>query len=333
MNRVVEVSVIIPAYNTEQYIHKAIASVLAQTLTNIEVIVVDDCSTDNTVEVVQSFTDPRVKLLLNPKNLGAGGARNRALEAATGKWVAVLDSDDWYAPERLERLAKIGEEKNADFIADDLYLTEDGDSSPWGTMISESGNLISSITQIEAADFVGSDIEGKEGLRLGFSKPLFKRDFLVANNIHYDETIKVTQDFWLDMQCFLHGAKFFLVPETYYFYRSRPGSLVFSNKIRRLEDECRAIDNFLQHKQYLKHNPQVLTALLIKKDESQKWLDYYRVVEPLKEGKFLIGLTAMMSTPTFFPHFLAQTPKIMERRWKSWFGKDEITYQKNIFQT
>ncbi len=228
---------------------------------------------------------------------------------------------------------QVAEAKNADFIADDLYLIEDGDHSPWGTMISNSGNLISSVTQIEAADFVASDIEGKEGLRLGFSKPLFKREFLVANNIQYDETIKVTQDFWLDMQCFLHGAKFFLVPEAYYFYRARPGSLVSSDKIKRLEDECRAIDNFLHHKHYLKNNPQVLTALLTKMSESKKWLDYYRVVEPLKAGKLLTGLTAMASTPMFFQHFIAQIPKIMERRFKSWLGTDEITHQKNMFQT
>ncbi|MDJ0687662.1 MAG: glycosyltransferase family 2 protein [Xenococcaceae cyanobacterium MO_188.B32] len=135
MNREVEVSVIIPAYNTEQYIHQAIASLLSQTLENIEIIVVDDCSTDNTVRVVRSFDDPRLRLLLNPQNLGAGGARNRALRAARGKWVAVLDSDDWYAPERLSRLVEVAEQKNADFVADDLYLIEDSSSSPWGTMI------------------------------------------------------------------------------------------------------------------------------------------------------------------------------------------------------
>ena len=332
MNREVEVSVIIPAYNTEKYIQQAIASLLNQTLENLEIVIVDDCSTDNTVEVIRSFDDPRLRLLLNPQNLGAGGARNRALKAARGKWVAVLDSDDWYAPERLSRLVRVAEQENADFVADDLYLIEDGSSSPWGTMISKSGHQLSSITQISAADFVLSDIPGKGGLRLGFSKPLFRRDFLVKYNIGYDETIKVTQDFWFDMDCFLHGAKFFLIPEPYYFYRSRPGSLVSSDKIKRLEDEYRAINNFLQHKAYFEVNPQVLTALSTKMSETKKWLDYYRVVEPLKKGQLSTALTTIMSNPTFFSHLSSQIPKIINRRVKSYWGNGENNTQKNIFQ-
>lgn len=207
----IKVSAIVPAYNTEKYIAKAISSALSQTLRDIEVIVVDDCSTDNTVEVVRSFSDPRLKLLLNSENLGAGNARNKGLQAASGKWIAVLDSDDWYAPQRLETLVKIAEQKNADFIADDLYLIEDGNSSPWGTLIGESGEKISSVKQFEAADFILSDIENKVSLHLGFSKPLFRRDFLVKHEIKY-QNIKVAEDFWFDMYCFLHGARFFSSP-------------------------------------------------------------------------------------------------------------------------
>ena len=332
MNREVEVSVIIPAYNTAQYIQQAIASLLSQTLENLEIVVVDDCSTDNTVEVIQSFDDPRLRLLLNEHNLGAGGARNRALRAATGKWVAVLDSDDWYAPERLSRLVEVAEQKNADFVADDLYLVEDGSSDPWGTVITTSGQQLSSVTQINAADFIYSDIPGEGGLRLGFSKPLFRRDFLVKHNIAYDESIKVTQDFWLDMDCFLHGAQFFLIPEPYYFYRSRPGSLVSSDKIKRLEDDYRAVNNFLQNRTYLDQNPRVLNALSAKLTETKKWLDYYRVVEPLKQGQLLTALTNMGSNPTFFNHLIVQIPKIIKRRLNSFLGNRENNLQKNIFQ-
>ncbi len=184
------VSVIIPSYNTAKYITKAIKSALDQTLQSIEVIVVDDASQDDSVAIVQKINDVRVKLLVNQKNLGAGGARNRALNAAQGEWVAVLDSDDWYAPTRLERLVQVATEKNADIVADDLYLIEDGNSQPWGTLICENQDSIESINSIQkiaTADFIRSDIPGKQGLYLGFSKPLFRRDFLVNHHIEFDD--------------------------------------------------------------------------------------------------------------------------------------------------
>lgn len=328
----IKVSVIIPAYNTEKYIAHAISSALSQTLSNIEVIVVDDCSTDNTVEVVRSFFDPRLKLLLNPVNLGAGGARNNALQAAKGEWIAVLDSDDWYAPQRLEILVGIAERENADFVADDLYLIEDGSSSPWGTMIDESGEKISSIEQFEAAEFILSDIENREGLHLGFSKPLFRREFLVEHEIKYQD-IKVTQDFWFDMQCFLHGARFFLVPEPLYYYRARPGSLVSSDKMKRLDEECQAINDFMQHQDYLRDNPQVLNALQIKLKETKKWLDYYRLVEPLKRGQILPCLKAIYSNPLVFKYLTLQIPKLIERRLEKLLENNRVNYQRKMFRT
>ena len=97
------VSVIMPAYNTESYIGDAIASVLKQTYTNWELLVVDDASTDQTAAVVISFHDPRIKYLKMETNSGAALCRNRALSEAKGHWVAFLDSDDTWHPEKLEK--------------------------------------------------------------------------------------------------------------------------------------------------------------------------------------------------------------------------------------
>ena len=92
-----------PSYNTAEYIADSIKSVLAQTYTNFELIIVDDCSTDNTAEVVLSFKDPRIVFLKNEKNSGAAISRNYALREAKGKWIAFLDSDDLWVPEKLEK--------------------------------------------------------------------------------------------------------------------------------------------------------------------------------------------------------------------------------------
>lgn len=98
------VSIITPSYNTANYIAETIQSVQAQTYENWEMIILDDCSADNTDGVVREYlSDTRIKYLKNEKNSGAAVSRNRALREAKGKWIAFLDSDDLWTPDKLQR--------------------------------------------------------------------------------------------------------------------------------------------------------------------------------------------------------------------------------------
>ena len=96
------VSIIMPSYNTAEFIGLSIESVLSQTYTNWELIIVDDCSTDDTEKIVNTFKDNRIKFSRNKKNLGAALTRNKALREAKGIWIAFLDSDDIWLPKKLE---------------------------------------------------------------------------------------------------------------------------------------------------------------------------------------------------------------------------------------
>ena len=96
------VSVIMPSWNTSNFIAESIQSVIDQTYENWELIIVDDCSTDNTDEVVAKFKDKRIRYFKNEKNSGAALSRNRALREARGEWIAFLDSDDLWSPDKLE---------------------------------------------------------------------------------------------------------------------------------------------------------------------------------------------------------------------------------------
>jgi succinoglycan biosynthesis protein ExoO len=326
MNMNPEVSVIIPAYNTEAYIARAITSALEQTLKNIEIILVDDASTDNTLEIAKSFNDQRLKVLANEKNLGAGGARNRALREAKGKWVAVLDSDDWYAPERLEKLLAIANNKNADMVADDLNFIIDGEASPWSTLITQSEEHINETCQIDLIRFVTSDIYGQKGLHLGLSKPLMKRDFLNKYGIEYDESLRMGQDFWLYLKCLMNGASYFLVPEAYYFYRSRPGSLVKQSQVERLNHYCRVTYDFLQQ-ETVKNQPDLLNAMSYHLEVYKKSRAYYCVVEPLKQKKFVTASFQAVKHPYFFVRFINQIPLILFRRIRAYLLKDKLVYE------
>lgn len=129
------VSIIMPTYNCGRFIAESINSVLSQTYTNWELLIVDDCSADNTAEVVASFKDPRILYQRNEHNSGAAVTRNTALRLAKGKYIAFLDSDDLWMPEKLERQIAFME-KNGYAFSYTNYEEIDDTSKPTGVNIS-----------------------------------------------------------------------------------------------------------------------------------------------------------------------------------------------------
>ena len=116
------VSIVMPSFNTASFITQTIESVLAQSYKNWELLIVDDCSTDNTDEIVYPFlVDKRIRYLKNKENSGAADSRNRALREAKGKWIAFLDSDDLWLPDKLEKQISFMEENNYHFSYTNYY--------------------------------------------------------------------------------------------------------------------------------------------------------------------------------------------------------------------
>ncbi|GGG53532.1 glycosyltransferase family 2 protein [Hymenobacter glacieicola] len=98
-----KVSIVLPVYNVSAYIKATVESLLRQTFEDFELLILDDCSTDDTVAQIRSFTDPRIRLLLNPYNMGRAGTDNSALAYVRGEYIAKMDGDDICHPERLAR--------------------------------------------------------------------------------------------------------------------------------------------------------------------------------------------------------------------------------------
>ncbi len=124
-----------PTYNCARFIRESIDSVLAQTYTNWELIIVDDSSTDNTAEMVANFNDPRIHYLRNEQNEGAALTRNKALRAAKGRYIAFLDSDDLWHPDKLERQIAFMEQNGYAFTYHE-YTEIDESSKPLGVYVS-----------------------------------------------------------------------------------------------------------------------------------------------------------------------------------------------------
>lgn len=144
MKNDVKISVVITAYNVEKYIKKCLDSILNQTYKNIEIIVVEDCSTDNTLKIVMDLqkTDTAfpINIIQHKENLGAGMARRNGIKAATGDYVMLVDSDDWLNSDYIEHLVQRQEETDADIVGGGIaYYYEEDDhykTETYGTRVS-----------------------------------------------------------------------------------------------------------------------------------------------------------------------------------------------------
>ena len=134
INENILVSVIIPAYNCEQFIRQTIESVLMQQVP-LEVIVINDCSTDGTENVIKTFRDQSlIRYVRNEKNLGVAETRNRGVRLAKGKYVAFLDSDDWWEPDKLKKQLEMIEREKVVLCSTARALV-DADGKPIGKVI------------------------------------------------------------------------------------------------------------------------------------------------------------------------------------------------------
>ena len=128
------ISIIMAAYNAERTIEQAIDSVLRQTYPDFELLVVNDCSTDRTAELVRGITarDSRVRLISNVKNSGVSYTRKHGLEESNGSWIAILDSDDAWTPEKLEKQIALQKKSNADLLfTGSAFMDSDGQPMDW----------------------------------------------------------------------------------------------------------------------------------------------------------------------------------------------------------
>jgi len=297
------VSIMMPAYNAGKYIRRAIQSVLVQTYENWELIIVDDCSTDNTYEIAASYKDPRIRILRHEQNMGVGPSRNDALSASSGQWVAVLDADDEWLPERLDRLMKETERREDLFLSDLVTKCFDRDGSliPW-KVIHASG-----LVGEGHAAIVGIEDFLKAGCIL--LKPLFPmsavRNFqLCFEDFHIGEDL----DFWV--QLFHAGLKLKLIGETYYFYRLTPGSLT-SNKHKAYLDLLLVYEKWITQERTSPAERELWTKLKAKTEER---LRYEPFANSLKSRRFSEAIRIAFSDPRVLVTFVKGIPSMLSYR-------------------
>lgn len=209
------VSVLIAAYNAAAYIEQALDSVVAQTTSDWEALVADDGSSDDTCAIVErrAAADPRIRLLRAERNGGPSVARNRAIDAACGDWVAVLDADDRWRPHRLERMLDAAQAEGAAIVADNYIRYDEGSQQELGAVLPVDGG----VSLITPARFLDSE-RPFVTVRFGLLKPMVSRGFLNAHAIRYSTEIRYAEDFHFFMTVLLAGGRGVLVHEPLYIY-------------------------------------------------------------------------------------------------------------------
>ena len=238
-----KISVIMPMYNVEKYIGLAIQSLINQTFKDFEAIFVDDCGPGNSLAVAKSFSDPRINIIQNEKNLGATGSRNKGIELAKGKYIYFLDSDDAMLPNCLEILYNTAENNQADMVssitslwaADNEFqtlLNLKCNPHKMGTMDKVSNDLKTRIWE----EYANHKIHCAVWLSL-FKKNLFDGE---TSKIRFRNFAIADDDYFLS-EILCATSKIIKIDKPVYVYRPREGSISKSSDIKRVEKYINSI--------------------------------------------------------------------------------------------
>lgn len=315
------VSIIIAAYNAAAYLDDAIVSAQNQTITNIEILVVDDASDDETRTIARAraTADPRVQLIALPANGGPGAARNAGLDRARGAWVAVLDADDRFAPNRLERLLALGAETGADMVADNLRLCYP-DRSETLLSTAEPGTLT-----VDACSFIaankGQRNQGRQ--TYGFLKPMVRRSLLRRCGIRYHE-IRLAEDYFFSLECLIHGARWVVTRAPLYDYAVRETSLTATFKPSHL-DAMAQVDRLLLEKTVVRARPDLRNAIADHLAVVTRAATWTRFVGALRDRDLRLAgqvtLTDAKSLQDVLRESVTAAPRVLARLAKSRVSK------------
>lgn len=247
------ISVIIPVYNVEPYIERAVLSVLNQTVTTCECLVIDDCGNDDSIAVVRNLQQRhpagnRIRIICQACNGGLGEARNKGIDQASGEYIYFLDGDDYIASDCIEQLYHAVEKYRADF-ATGVFLLED----QHGRIISGEAKTDLPVLYSGTEDLYTARIKGILGSE---TNTMYRRSFLTEHhirNIH-----RIGEDHFWCLQTAVHGTVAVHVPGACYYYCLRADSITNGYRRERFPDSLvnAFYDNYFDSLRYADSLPE-----------------------------------------------------------------------------
>lgn len=300
------ISVAIPAFNAEESLTRAVRSALQQTYPVLEVIIVDDASTDRTLELARALAheDARVEVIALEANGGPATARNIAFAAAKGDWIAVLDADDAFLPERLAGMMAIS--AGAQIVADNFRFYD----LKTGLIGAPGAPRTSGWERIDLLSFADARKAHED---FGLFQPMFHRAFLEHHGLRYPQELRHGEDFFLVLEALLRGAVFRITWEPSYLYTKRNSG--WSRTLVNFQAMAAALRALLNRDEF-KLSPTIRAKLL----DRAIHLDDLHVRELVKgairERRFLSALTLAATHPVVWKFaFLKGRRKLVELRY------------------
>ena len=214
-----KVSILVPIFNTEKYLKECLDSLLNQTLKDIQIVMVDDGSTDNSRQIAQSFVDRDNRFeLIHQENAGSAAARNAALARATGEYVIVCDSDDWVEENMYELMYRCASEKDADFVSCGIFA-----NYPNKQIVSNFH-----LKSVNVADLKKEILSGSNN---STCNKLIRHKIITENNIHFETGINLGEDALFLYKILRHIKKVASRPTPLYHYRRTLNSNTYTNSI------------------------------------------------------------------------------------------------------
>ena len=210
MTAAVDVTVLVAAFNAEHFLLRALNSALSQKGVTLEVLVVNDGSSDRTAAVANSLADPRVRVIEMASNSGPAAARNEGLAAARGRWVAILDADDAYEDNRLLSLILTAEQYEADIIADNFRFYD----ALSGQFSEPALKPVPAATWIDLATYVDGARPFRDEADLGLLKPIIALAAIKQFSIVYPADVRHGEDFVMIAHALEAGAKYLIMRST-----------------------------------------------------------------------------------------------------------------------
>lgn len=225
------VSIIVPVYNTEKYLHRCIDSILAQTFTNFEVLLIDDGSKDSSGEICEEYADKDKRIrVIHKSNTGVSDTRNRGLDIAQGKYIIFLDADDyWYDHTALEKLVETAEECNLDIVRGEYKAVDECGNDLFERPLSIKKQQLS-YKILSSSVFYSQIMCGENFLVLS----LIRKE--IIGNLRFNINRSFLEDMEFYANLLVKSLRCMFIPLRFYAYRKNENSASYIPKVKNLID-------------------------------------------------------------------------------------------------